>query len=90
MGDWTALGGNRYYREADGITNVIQHNWGGLATPTEYDVPKCGEGVPQCTLIDGHWVRHPTCKRAGVLTGRALPFTTGWALPLTVFTDCVH
>jgi len=45
-----------YYREADGITNVIQHNWGGLATPTEYDVPKCGEGVPQCTLIDGHWV----------------------------------
>ena len=61
---------------------AIQHNWGGLATPTEYDAPKCGEGVLQYTLVDGHWVRHPTCKRAGV--------PAGWALPLTMFTDFVH
>jgi hypothetical protein len=38
------------------ISNVVQHNWGGMATPTEYDVPKCGAGVEGCAFEDGHWV----------------------------------
>ena len=36
-----------YYRDATPPTavvkNVVQHNWGAMATPTEYDVPKCGQ-----------------------------------------------
>ena len=38
------------------FTDVTQFNWGGMASPTEYDVPKCGEGVFGCTKgSDGHW-----------------------------------
>ena len=38
------------------MTNVVQHNWGGMATPVEYDVPKCSEGVEGCAFENGHWV----------------------------------
>lgn len=35
---------------------VSQFNWGGMATPTEYDVPKCADGVFGCLKgEDGHW-----------------------------------
>ena len=38
------------------IKDLTQFNWGGMASPTEYDVPKCGEGVFGCTkMTDGHW-----------------------------------
>lgn len=38
------------------IDAVEQFNWGGMATPTEYDVPKCGADVPGCSYEDGRWV----------------------------------
>ena len=38
------------------IANVEQFNWGGMATPTEYDVPKCSAGVPGCSYEGGRWV----------------------------------
>ena len=38
------------------FSDLTQFNWGGMASPTEYDVPKCGEGVFGCTKgADGHW-----------------------------------
>ena len=38
------------------IADVSQFNWGAMATPTEYDVPKCGDGVMDCEKgADGHW-----------------------------------
>lgn len=42
-----------YYQEVDPVANpiagVIQYNWGGMATPTEYDVPQCSAGKFGCT-----------------------------------------
>ena len=37
---------------------MVQFNWGGLASPTEMDVPKCSASVKGCSLVDGHWVHH--------------------------------
>lgn len=48
-----------YYQEvtpSNPIQNVVQYNWGGMATPTEYDVPKCEHGKFGCALEDGRWV----------------------------------
>lgn len=45
-----------YYEDNPELKNVVQHNWGGMATPTEYDVPKCSDGVEGCSFEDGHWV----------------------------------
>lgn len=47
-----------YYKDATEarIQNVNQHNWGGMATPIEYDVPKCAADIEGCAYEDGHWV----------------------------------
>eukprot|EP01052_Picozoa_sp_SAG31_P028154 SAG31_NODE_2693_length_5236_cov_23.769905_5_plen_212_part_00 len=59
------------------FSDLTQFNWGGMASPTEYDVPKCGEGVFGCTKgADGHWTHmmngtwtvgemHPIKSRTG-------------------------
>lgn len=28
----------------------------GIASPVEYDVPKCGEGIMGCSLVNGTWL----------------------------------
>lgn len=44
------------------LAEVTQFNWGGMASPTEYDVPACAAGVHGCvqnaTLnpVSPHWV----------------------------------
>lgn len=50
-----------YFQDADPvgspIKNVIQYNWGGMASPTEYDVPKCAKGKFGCSYEPGlGWV----------------------------------
>ena len=38
------------------IKDLTQFNWGGMASPVEYDVPKCGVGIHGCARgADGHW-----------------------------------
>ena len=56
------------------IQNVLQFNWGGMASPTEYDVPKCGEGVYGCsrTGVNGSWVHtHNGTWQLSQMTSRA-------------------
>jgi hypothetical protein len=50
-----------WYQEAEAsptpLTDLTQFNWGGMASPTEYDVPKCADGVYGCSrTADGGWV----------------------------------
>ena len=38
------------------MTQVLRDTW-GIASPVEYDVPKCGEGVAGCSRApDGSWI----------------------------------
>lgn len=42
--------------EKNPTADLDQFNWGGMASPVEYDVPKCGDGVMDCEKgADGHW-----------------------------------
>jgi len=67
-----------YYQDSPSIKNVIQHNWGGMATPTEYDVPKCSEGIEGCSREGGQWVhRMNGTWTVGEMTGgKGIEFVT--------------
>jgi hypothetical protein len=45
-------------KAATPITNLVQFNYGGMASPTEYDVPKCSENVYGCSRDEasGDWI----------------------------------
>jgi hypothetical protein len=50
-------------------TNVNRVTW-GIASPVEYDVPKCDHGVPGCSQDDkGNWIHtiHGTYTGGGKL-----------------------
>lgn len=72
-----------YYQEDPSIANVFQHNWGGMATPTEYDVPKCADGVEGCQFIDGHWIH----SMNGTWTVKQMTGGVPWR-PVTIHGHC--
>jgi hypothetical protein len=57
------------------ISDVLQFNWGGMASPVEYDVPKCAEGVYGCSRgVDGGWVHsHNGTWKVSQMTARKTP-----------------